>query len=91
MNGRIQDTSVAAARDACETLCDQIECALLNCTDLLKRIQQVSSIESTMELNATSRVHIADLRMSFALEYFIAFDPFRDRIAWSIQSGTVVA
>ncbi|WP_277187676.1 hypothetical protein [Caballeronia sp. BR00000012568055] len=78
VEARIQETSVAAARDACETLCDQIECALLTCTDLLRRIQHVSSIESAMELNATGRMHIADMRMSFALEYFIAFDPFTD-------------
>lgn len=78
VNGRIQESSVAAARDACETLCDEIECALLTCADLLRRIQRVSSIEASMELNATGRVHIADMRMSFELEYFIAFDPLTD-------------
>jgi hypothetical protein len=78
VTGRVQETSVAAARDACEVLCDQIECALLTCTDLLRRIQRVSTIESAMELNATGRVHIADMRMAFELEYFIAFDPFTD-------------
>ncbi|WP_434107633.1 hypothetical protein [Paraburkholderia caffeinilytica] len=78
VTARVQETSVAAARDTCEALCDQIECALLTCRDLLRRIQRVSTIESTMELNATGRVHIADMRMAFELEYFIAFDPFTD-------------
>jgi hypothetical protein len=78
VNARAQDTSAVIARDTCERLCDEIECALLTCTDLLKRIQQVTSIESDMELNATGRMHIADLRMTFELQYFIAFDPFTD-------------
>ncbi|MGF6700540.1 hypothetical protein OKW38_005152 [Paraburkholderia sp. MM5496-R1] len=78
VTGRVQETSVAAARDTCEALCDQIECALLTCRDLLAHIQRVSTIESTMELNATGRVHIADMRMAFELEYFITFDPFAD-------------
>lgn len=36
----------------------------------------LSTLEN--ECAETGRVHIADLRMSFELQYFIAFDPFTD-------------
>ncbi len=78
VNARVEAQGVGPARDACEQLCDQIECALLTCQPLLKHIQQGSSIETVMELDATGRVHIADLRMALELQYFIAFDPLTD-------------
>ncbi|WP_233863485.1 hypothetical protein [Paraburkholderia adhaesiva] len=78
VNARVEAQSAAAARSACEQLCDEIECALLTCQALLDGIQQVRSIETDMDLDATGRVHIADLRMSLELEYFIAFNPLTD-------------
>jgi len=78
INARIEKDNAVAAREACERLCDEMECALLTCTALLKQIQQVRTIDTTMEFDATGRVHIADLRMSLELEYFIAFNPFAD-------------
>ncbi|WP_233872497.1 hypothetical protein [Paraburkholderia adhaesiva] len=78
VNARSEADTAGAARAACEDLCDQIECALLTCQPLLKHIQQGSGIETVMELSATGRRHIADLRMSLELQYFIAFDPLTD-------------
>lgn len=74
LEARLEANSAEEAQDAIEDLIYRIECAILTNYDLIRMVQLVSSVDSTVEISANGRQHLAGVMMNFAFEVFEAFD-----------------
>jgi hypothetical protein len=76
LEARLEAGTAEAAQDAIEGLSYRIECAILTNYELLRIVQSVPSVDSTIEISAGGRQHLAGVLMNFTFEVFEAFDPF---------------
>ncbi len=70
--------TVAAAWSALEALKYAIERITFTDKNLVQAIQQFSSVDSTVEVNAEGQSHIGACTMDLAIEAPEVFDPFED-------------
>lgn len=75
IEARVEATTGEAAQDAIEALGYSIEQAVLTNYSVVGMTQQVSSIDSEIEITAEGKKHLAGIKMSMAFEMFEAFDP----------------
>jgi hypothetical protein len=75
LEARLQAGSAEAAQDAIESLSYRIECAVFTNYQLLRIVQSMPAVDSTIEISANGRQHLAGVLMNFTFEVFEAFDP----------------
>jgi hypothetical protein len=73
--GRLDGTDEGRVEEQLETLCEQIEQAILTNHDLVQLTQQFSSVDTRMEVTNEGEKHIGEVQMDFAMEFFEAFQP----------------
>lgn len=73
--GRLDGTDEGRVEADLETLCEQIEQAILTNYDLVRLTQQFSSVDTRMEVTNEGEKHIGEVQMDFAMEFFEAFEP----------------
>lgn len=76
IEARIEAGDAGRAQDAIEALSYDIECAVLTNYEVLRIVQQVASVDTTVEISSNGMQHLAGVAMSFAFEVFEFFDPF---------------
>lgn len=75
VTARVEAASAEAAEADLETLCGQIEAALLTDYELISHLQQIASVETRLEVTAETRSHIGEAQLDFGLEFYEVFDP----------------
>jgi hypothetical protein len=73
--GRVDGTDEGRVEADLESLCEQIEQAILTNHDLVQLTQQFSSVDTRMEVTNEGEKHIGEVQMDFAMEFFEAFQP----------------
>lgn len=73
--GRVDGTDEGRVESDLETLCEQIEQAILTNYDLVRLTQQFTSVDTRMEVTNEGEKHIGEVQMDFSMEFFEAFQP----------------
>ena len=73
--GRVSGTSMNQVQADIETLCEQMEQAVLTDQMIPQMIQQFASVETQVILTSESRTHIAEATIAFAAEFDQFFEP----------------
>ena len=76
IEARVGARSQEAAQDAIEALCYSIEMALLTNNDLIRIVNQVSSVDSRTEITSDGKIYFGGSRMLFSFEVPEMFDTF---------------
>ena len=80
ITGRVEAGTAEKAEDLADTLADQIELAILTNYDLIKVLQQFSSVETDVLVSAEGEMHIGEVQMMVAIEVFQEFDPIESTL-----------
>jgi hypothetical protein len=75
IEARVEAERPEDAQDLLEGLCYAIECAVLTNYALTVLIQQVSSVDTKLEITSDGRRHLGGAFMTFAFEVVEVFDP----------------
>jgi hypothetical protein len=73
--GRLDGTDAEYVETQLETLCEQIEQAILTNYDLVRLTQQFSAVDTRMEVSCEGEKHIGEVQMDFSMEFYQAFEP----------------
>lgn len=85
------DAGAAAALSAVGVLQRQIEIAVINNYDLERQIQQISSVAVTNSVTTDAELHIAELVMDFALEFYQGPEDFAPIAATPLEELAIYA
>ncbi|MGR2678724.1 hypothetical protein [Chromobacterium haemolyticum] len=69
VNARVSAASAGQVESLLDTLCDQIENAVLTNSAVLRMVQQVLAVETEIEVSAQQRDHLGEAWMRFDFEY----------------------
>lgn len=70
IDARLQATDEAEVQDNMDTLCDQIEQAILTNHDIIAVLQQISSVETQMDVSSESEFHVGQAVIEFGMEFY---------------------
>ncbi|MDB5853289.1 MAG: hypothetical protein JWR22_1330 [Herminiimonas sp.] len=76
LEGRVSGSTEEATQDSLDALVYCIEQALLTNHDLIAMTQQVSSIDTVMDVSAEGDIYLGGMKMSMDFELCEMFDPF---------------
>ncbi|PRP68611.1 hypothetical protein BUE93_21460 [Chromobacterium amazonense] len=75
IHARVSGTSYGQVEDQLDTLCEQIENAVLTDYAILRMVQQVLAVDTEVEITAAQREHLGEAWMRFDFEYPELFAP----------------
>jgi len=71
---RVAGRTEREAQDAIDDLCDRLERAVLGAPQFIEQLQQVSMVDTRVQITATAERHFGEAHMMFACETFEVFD-----------------
>ncbi|MGC0155029.1 hypothetical protein ACPRNU_21430 [Chromobacterium vaccinii] len=75
VNARVAGATAGQVESLLDTLCDQIENAVLTDYAVLRMAQQVLAVETEIEVTGQQREHLGEAWMRFDFEYPEVFEP----------------
>ncbi|WP_227105149.1 hypothetical protein [Chromobacterium rhizoryzae] len=75
VNARVQGATVQQVEADLETLCEQIEEAVLTDYTVLKMVQQVAAVDTEIDVTSESRSHLGEAWIRFDMEFPQAYRP----------------
>jgi hypothetical protein len=70
VDARLEDTNEGDAQDSMNALCDQVEQAILTNHDIIEQLQQISSVETQMDIVSEGGKHVAQAVIEFGMEFY---------------------
>ncbi|WP_434627643.1 hypothetical protein [Chromobacterium sp. CV08] len=75
INARVSGSSAGQVESLLDTICDQIESAVLTDYTVLRMVQQVLAVETEIEVTGQQREHLGEAWLRFDFEYPEVFEP----------------